>query len=94
MYYILLARRFVIFIYFLDQEYQRQIEAYIERGNEKKLSCKTCSKTVSTKNKASLIAHIESVHIKADFKCGSCNKNFKAASYLKQHQKRSGCTGS
>ena len=76
---------------FLDVDYQRQIEAFIERG-ESKLSCKSCSKTVNTKNKQSLIAHIESVHLKAEIQCGSCHKKFKAKQYLKQHQKRSGCT--
>ena len=56
------------------------------------MSCKSCNKTVNTKNKQTLVAHIESVHLKAEIQCGSCQKTFKATSYLKQHQKRSGCT--
>ena len=90
-FYLLKTTKQSYFYIFLDLEYQRQIEALIERGEESKLSCKSCDKTVSTRNKQNLIAHIESVHLKAEIRCGSCQKTFKATSYLKQHQKRSGC---
>jgi len=77
-----------------DPEYQRQIEAYIEKiqTNEgPKLRCKACQKTSHLKSKATLINHIEATHIQANVLCNFCNKSFKARSYLKQHQKRGAC---
>ena len=78
----------------LDPEYQRQIEAYIEKiqTNEgPKLRCKACQKTSQVKSKSTLINHIEATHIQANVLCNFCNKSFKARSYLKQHQKRGSC---
>lgn len=77
-----------------DPEYQRQIEAYIEKiqTNEgPKLRCKACQKTSQVKSKSTLINHIEATHIQANVLCNFCNKSFKARSYLKQHQKRGSC---
>jgi len=74
------------------EDYQKQIEAMIEKAaTGSKLSCKECKKSFNAKSKASLIAHIESVHLKADISCNKCEKKFKATSYLKQHQKRGPC---
>jgi len=78
----------------LDPEYQRQIEAYIEKiqtSEGPKLRCKACQKTSHIKSKSTLINHIEATHIQANVLCNFCNKSFKARSYLKQHQKRGAC---
>jgi len=77
-----------------DPEYQRQIEAYIEKvqtSEGPKLRCKACQKTSHIKSKSTLINHIEATHIQANVLCNFCNKSFKARSYLKQHQKRGAC---
>ena len=75
-----------------ESEYQTKIDGYIEKADTgSKLMCKECKKTFNAKSKASLIAHIESIHLKADINCSTCNKKFKATSYLKQHQKRGAC---
>lgn len=76
---------------FVESE-QRQIEDYIGKAaTGSKLECKECKKSFSAKSKASLIAHIESSHLRSSITCEVCTKQFKATSYLKQHQKRGAC---
>ena len=76
-----------------DPEYQRQIEAYIEKIQTvegPKLQCRACQKVTHAKSKATMVNHVESTHIQATIPCSYCNKTFKARSYLKTHLKRCG----
>ena len=72
------------------QSPQCQVEDLIEKAGAK-LACKECKKTYNSKSKAQLVSHIESQHLKFEIKCDLCDKQFKATSYLKQHQKKGTC---
>lgn len=79
-----------------DPEYERQVEAYIERlqtGEGPKLRCRACQKIVHAKSKATMVNHVESTHIMATVTCNYCTKIFKARSYLKNHLKNGKCAG-
>jgi len=76
-----------------DPEYQRQVEAYIERiqtAEGSKLQCRACQKITHAKSKATMVNHVEATHIQATVACNYCNKTFKARSYLKNHLKKCG----
>ena len=76
-----------------DPEYQRQVEAYIERiqtAEGPKLQCRACQKITHAKSKATMVNHVEATHIQATVACNYCNKTFKARSYLKNHLKKCG----
>ena len=78
---------------FADPEYQRQVEAYIERiqtAEGSKLQCRACQKITHAKSKATMVNHVEATHIQATVACNYCNKTFKARSYLKNHLKKCG----
>lgn len=80
----------VVFLLESDTTQTPQVDDLIEKAGSK-LSCKECKKTYSNKSKAQLISHIESQHLKLEVKCDLCEKQFKATSYLKQHQKKGAC---
>ena len=78
---------------FADPEYQRQVEAYIERiqtAEGSKLQCRACQKITHAKSKATMVNHVEATHIQATVACNYCNKTIKARSYLKNHLKKCG----
>jgi len=78
-----------------ESEGQTDPESYIERvqtpDGQGLLRCKVCQKMGSSKGKAQLIAHVESVHLNNSVQCNVCNKHFKAKSYLNKHLKRGKC---
>ena len=81
------------FLPLADPEYQRQVEAYIERiqtAEGPKLQCRACQKITHAKSKATMVNHVEATHIQATVACNYCNKTFKARSYLKNHLKKCG----